>query len=234
MVICANHTSFLDAIMIASESEMRTLPKMRSMCGAHLLKMPLLGTCVRSVGHFLVWFKSSEDGVFKLDADKMKKEEAMLDEHLASGGWFTFFPEGALNKTPREGLQSFRYGGIKRLLKHDAFICLWAHCGCEIVWPVKAPIGGFPCNLWNDFKLVAPKGARALVADFRAENVPGEAELEDHVLLAHRLQAMTQKMYLELVPKMDDVQKAAKKKQITEETGSTNGTNVMNVDKKRK
>merc|ERR1719502_908528 len=133
---------------------------------AALFKMPLLGTVCKCVGHFPVYFTSDEDGVFKVDPERMKAVEENVDKHLHNGGWLCFFPEGCVNKNP-DKLLPLRHGSFKRAIEFDAKLASFVAHGNWTVWPVKASVGGLPGSVRYSTKVLAPNGAKAMAAELR-------------------------------------------------------------------
>lgn len=183
LLILGNHTSFFDTLLFVQTAPSSVLWRVRTYMAAHLYKLPILSTIARSVGHFPVHFQSSEDGSFKVDAERMEKVEEQVDEHLRTGGWLCFYPEGQINKNPDE-LLPFRFGGMKKALAFDARLVTFVGYGCPSVWP-RGALGGLPGTVTYGFKALAPNGCRALVAEVRAKAGVGEKdERPDHEVLA--------------------------------------------------
>ena len=68
----------------------------------YLLNMPILGACIKVMGHFPVAFKGTKDGDFSVDREQMAQTQKRVDDHIESGGVLCFFPEGQINKNPAE------------------------------------------------------------------------------------------------------------------------------------
>jgi len=195
--ILGNHTSFLDTLLATASFPSQVLWRCRTYMDNALFKMPILATVCRSIGHFPVHFMSAENGVFKVDAEKMEGVERGVDDHLNEGGWLCFFPEGQCNKEP-DTILPFRYGGIKKALKFDAILMSFVAHGNTKVWPRKAPVGGFPGTVRYSVKALAPAGANALVAQLRTDCKDNEREMADHELLGRWLRDRMQEQYDEL------------------------------------
>ena len=80
----------------------RVVYRSRTYAADHLLNMPILGTIIRSMGHFPVAFKGKADGDFSVDREKMAQIQTRVDNHIQSGGMLSFFPEGQVNSNPAE------------------------------------------------------------------------------------------------------------------------------------
>mmetsp|Transcript_1125 Transcript_1125/g.2331 ORF Transcript_1125/g.2331 Transcript_1125/m.2331 type:complete len:338 (+) Transcript_1125:3-1016(+) len=195
--VLGNHSSFLDAVLSACVMPARVLRRCRTYMDQHLFKTPVLATICRCIGHFPVHFKSGADGVFKVDSPKMELVEKQVDEHLGMGGWLCFFPEGQVNKNP-DTLLPFRFGGMKRALDADALLVSFVCHGNSTIWPHGQLVGGHPGKVRHSVELLAPDGARALVAQLRTEGRAEEVELKDHELLARRAHERMQAQYDEL------------------------------------
>lgn len=194
LFILSNHSSFLDTVLATAKIPSRVIYRCRTYMDHHLFKLPVLSTICRAAGHFPVHFKSTEEGSFKVDNDKMELVDKAVDEHLSSGGWLCFFPEGQMNKTP-DVILPLRYGGIKKALAFDARLTCFISHGNPKVWPKKAPVGGFPGTIRYNVLSVAPDGVKAYVTQIRQEDIPEERELSDHELLAQRIQKLMQQEY---------------------------------------
>lgn len=101
LFLLSNHVSFFDSVEIPVVLPLRLFVRTRVYMASYLLKVPLLGTVSRAMGHFPVHFAKDEVGCFKVDHERMVAVEEAVDAHLASGGVLTLFPEGQLNRGPR-------------------------------------------------------------------------------------------------------------------------------------
>jgi len=194
LFLMCNHASFFDTIMDLCVMPASTAPKVRMYTSSYLLDFPLLGAIVRGMGHFSVWFTSSENGVFSVDKVKMAEVEKRCDEHLQNGGLLALFPEGQMNKTP-DTLNPFRYGSFKKALDYDASLWMMTQYGCATVWPKKAAFGGFPGEITYDLQVLAPNGARKLAAELKAKLPKSEADIPDEQLLSEYARKEMQKAY---------------------------------------
>jgi len=194
LFILGNHTSFFDTVLSATCFPSRVLWRCRTYMDKGLFKLPILSTVCTSIGHFPVYFQSAEEGKFKVDKEKMDVVEQNVDEHIKQGGFLCFFPEGQTNKT-LDNILPFRYGGMKKALDFDARMILFVAAGNTSVWPKKALIGGFPGRIAIGAKALAPKGAKALVAELRAKCTPEEKDMADQELLAKYARDAMQQEY---------------------------------------
>eukprot|EP00927_Polykrikos_kofoidii_P078338 TRINITY_DN75173_c0_g1_i1.p1 TRINITY_DN75173_c0_g1~~TRINITY_DN75173_c0_g1_i1.p1 ORF type:complete len:308 (-),score=52.53 TRINITY_DN75173_c0_g1_i1:126-1049(-) len=196
LFVLGNHTSFLDVILFSAKTPLRIFTKFRTYMDHNLFTLPILSTICISVGHFPVYFKTAEDGVFKVDNERMELVDQDVNEHLNSGGWLCFFPEGQVNKDP-DTMLPFRFGGMKKALDFDARLVSFVAAGNQSAWPRKMKVGGFPARIKYSVKMLAPDGAKAFVADLRAQqDLPKEdQDMKDHELLAKHLRVRMQQDY---------------------------------------
>jgi len=194
IVLLCNHTSFLDTPQYTRLVPRSILWYCRGYVGAFLFKMPLFGRVLQGIGHFGVHFKSSEEGKFSVDKEKMVKVEEEVDVHLAAKGVLCLFPEGTVNKAPEDGLLPFRYGTFVKALKHNFRLWGYTSVNHEKSWPKPASMGGLPAELVVDLWPLAPHGVKQLVKDIRTNDlVEGCKEKEDHVILAEYAHAIMDK-----------------------------------------
>jgi len=203
LFIISNHTSFFDTIFSVIEFPQSVLWRSRTYMKDDLYKLPILGTICRCVGHFPVYYASSDDGAYKVDTVKMEQVDKDVNKHLSNGGWLCYFPEGAINKNP-DKLLPLRYGSFKKALDFDAKLVSMVSYGNTEVWPRKAAVGGFPGKVKYNVKILTPDGTRAFAAELRKKaeaedpnNVP-----ENQVLVANACQVMMQKQYDDLKASM--------------------------------
>lgn len=195
LMVLGNHSSFLDVPVSATCLPAWAFLRSRTYMGAFLFGVPLISTVCKSVGHFPVYFASKEDGVFKVEHDKMEKVEKEVDQFVAKGGWMAFFPEGQVNKTPDEILP-FRYGGMKKALVKDAPLIMFVAYGNPKICPANAMIGGKPGRIRYGAKVVAPDGCKALCKKWRDEGLAeDERALPDEEIMAKRLRKEMQDLY---------------------------------------
>lgn len=196
LMILGNHACFFDTLLSAQVFPTSVLWRCRTYMDNALFKLPILGTICRSIGHFPVYFKSTEDGVFKVDKEKNDAVDIQVNQHLDTGGWLCFFPEGQMNKDP-DKLMAFRFGGMKKALDTDSRLIMFVSVGNTTVWPKKSKIGGLPGKVRYAVRVLAPDGAKAFVAELRKRTDLDEEDkaMEDHVLLAKHAQIRMQAQY---------------------------------------
>jgi 1-acyl-sn-glycerol-3-phosphate acyltransferase len=194
LMILGNHTSFFDTVLSVTAFPSSVLYRCRTYMSSHLFGIPILATICRTVGHFPVYFQSSTEGKFTVDKEKAEIVDQKVNQHLNSGGWLCFYPEGQMNKTP-DTILPFRFGGIKKALDYDARLVSFVAYGNPAVWPLKAQIGGLPGRVRYSLRLLAPDGAKKLVEELRQNVKAEDKDKEDHVLLAEYAQALMQNQY---------------------------------------
>lgn len=194
--VIANHQSFLDTIQTIVFMPSRVTWFCRTYISSHLLKIPLLSTILKALGHFPVHFTAGEYGKFTVDREKMKLVQAQVDKYVKeNNGILAFFPEGQMNKNP-DKLCDFRYGGFKKAVEMDARIWSIVIYGNQDSWPIKAQLGGLPCKGKYDVRAFAPEGCKKKAAQLR-ESEPKEdtQDLTDDELLAKYARIEMQGMY---------------------------------------
>eukprot|EP00440_Ansanella_granifera_P032663 gb/GFBE01035435.1/.p1 GENE.gb/GFBE01035435.1/~~gb/GFBE01035435.1/.p1 ORF type:complete len:312 (+),score=57.57 gb/GFBE01035435.1/:1-936(+) len=195
LMVLGNHTSFFDTVLSVTTFPNSVLTRCRTYMDHNLFKLPILSTFCHCIGHFPVYFMSTEDGVFKVDKEKNAQVDQRVDEHLNSGGWLCFFPEGQVNKNP-DTILPFRFGGMKKALDYDACLVSFVSYGNTSVWPKKAQMGGLPGKVRYSLKPVAPDGVKAYIKSLREQNLSEEEQkMEDHVLLAKYAHKLMQEQY---------------------------------------
>jgi len=167
-LLMMNHTSFMDALWVASAFKSSIAGNMKAFAAGHLFKMPFLGGISYAAGHFPIPFKDSgakpppkpkqdappADGAmqpqgsaadFSVDKDAVAKVQEEFNDWVKTGHIGAWFPEGRLNPHPNT-MQQFRAGGCKVAAQVDCQI--WCVClaGFEVFWHRKAPVGGAPAN----------------------------------------------------------------------------------------
>jgi len=197
LFILGNHTSFFDTVLAATCFSPRVLWRCRTYMDNKLFKLPILSTVCLSIGHFPVHFAKTAEGSFAVDTEKMAEVDQRVDAHLKEGGWLCFFPEGQVNKNP-DVIQPFRYGGMKKALAWDARLVFFTSAGNTTVWPTKQQVGGFPGRVAYGAKALAPRGAKALVAEIREKCTEEENTKRDEELLSEYARRVMQKEYDEL------------------------------------
>jgi len=144
-VILANHTSFMDTIVLVAMTPLAHVSRVKMFVSGHLQKMPILGTLVNVMGHLVVPFKSKgAEGGHEVDKEKMAERQKELHDHVSSGGIAAWFPEGTMNREGGQHLQTFRAGGFTLAVSVDVEIWCVAMQGQAICWPPNASVGGRP------------------------------------------------------------------------------------------
>lgn len=154
VMILMNHTSASDVILFVSQVPTSLCIRTKTLISGFLVKMPIVGTLAKSIGHLPVPFL--KDDSFSVDQAKMKctqeKIKAMLEGEVPFAKVLAFYPEGVLAKTfnSRRGnteLQPFRKGGFTLALEHDVEIWTLVSVGQEAFWPQTSLMGGFPSRI---------------------------------------------------------------------------------------
>lgn len=198
-IVLVNHTSFLDTLLAVALLPYGTVRRARTYLASYLLKIPLLSTMIRAIGHYPVYFKRTEDGDFSVDKERMREVTRDVQEHLDMNGVLIFFPEGQINDNP-DRLLDFRFGGMQTILDADARVVQLVTHGCHLCWPRYMQVGGYPCSVAYGLEEVAPAGARALIQRLRADSK--DPELSDAAILASYTQGMMQAQYDRLGEKL--------------------------------
>jgi len=149
VVIVANHMSFLDVILAVTCMPLTKVGFVRMFVSNHLLHMPGLGTIVRGMGHLAVPFKTStnDSNKFELDAEKMAERMKQLKEHVQTGNFAAWFPEGRMNRNDPKRLEVFRAGGFTIPVQLDVEVWGIAFVGNAVSWPSDALVGGKPARI---------------------------------------------------------------------------------------
>lgn len=146
MAVMMNHTSFWDTFCFCTLCPTWMIHRTRSLMKAKLGQIPIMGYAFSHTGHFLVHFKSDDEGNFHVDQEKQAEQTVLIEDHLKHGGSLAFFPEGAINKTPPT-LLPFRFGSFNTVHQYRLPIFYMVTVGNEKTWPGKAAIGGFPADI---------------------------------------------------------------------------------------
>ena len=187
VMLLSNHTSFFDTILIATEIPAGSAYYSRTYMSEKLFRLPVFGTICAACDQFSVDFGGKKG--FKVDKEKMKVTQRLVDKHLAGGGLLSFFPEGEMNPSPSK-LMLVRYGGMKKALEFDAKIYIFLTCGCPTMWPRKTLMGGRPSTINYSIHCLAPNGAKALASEL-LENSDDKSK-PDYVLLAEHVRSEMQ------------------------------------------
>ncbi|KPI86771.1 hypothetical protein ABL78_4140 [Leptomonas seymouri] len=146
--LCLCHTSFFDTMLHLWYVPYRYIYKAKTFAKASLRKLPLFGTVIVACGHFPVYFNSEEQNVFSVDKGKQAAVAAEVEEWLDQGGSLSFFPEGALNRTP-EVLKDFRLGSFNTILSRKLALYYCVTYGNHEVWnPSLTGLPGYPANVY--------------------------------------------------------------------------------------
>lgn len=148
-----NHVSFMDIILTVVFTPLSKVAMVKMFIAAAVFKMPVVGTISKAMGHLTVPFKAvdSESKDFTLDKAAMKEQMALMEKHIADGGYGGWFPEGTVNPGDPHKVRQFRAGGLKIAVNHDVEIWCLANVGNSIFWPKRASLGGSPCKIGYKF-----------------------------------------------------------------------------------
>lgn len=195
-VLVANHTSFLDTILLVTFMPLAKIVKVKMFVSSHLMKMPFLGPITVAMGHLAVPFKAkSAEGTFELDKDLMAVRQKELEEHVAAGGIAGWYPEGTINRDDTREVKTFRAGGFALAAHLDVEIWCVAFQGNAICWPGSASLGGRPARIGAKiFKLC--DSSHSFIA---AGNVNPSDEREASIRLANCAHDQTQSHVSQLV-----------------------------------
>jgi len=138
-IIVANHTSFLDTVLLVAFMPLAKVGKVKMMASSHLLEMPCIGRIVSAMGHLDVPSESTEE--------LMAERQQILEDHLRRGGIAGWFPEGKMNPGDTHKVQTFRADGMAMAVRVDVEVWCVAFVGNSRCWPRKAAVGGFPSRL---------------------------------------------------------------------------------------
>lgn len=141
-----NHTSFFDAFVFIGNAPASYLYNCRTLMKSSLRSIPIFGKIFDRVGHFPVYFKSSQDGDFSVDKDKQAEVAVRVSAHLNDKGRIALFPEGAINKEPKV-LKPFRFGTFATIFEHRLPVYFFIAVGNNESWPASAGVGGYPADI---------------------------------------------------------------------------------------
>lgn len=108
MVLVANHSSYLDAVVLMAALP----PSFVFMAKQELLRAPVIRTAIKKVGHLTV---------DRLDFAKSVREVQGIEKELQTGRSVLIFPEGTFSRT--RGLRPFRLGAFKMAAETSTPIC---------------------------------------------------------------------------------------------------------------
>lgn len=195
VVVLVNHSTFYDLVLTAIALPAGCWRKVRTLTAAFIFDYPVIGTLIRLTGQIPVFFTSTADGEFAVDAGKKGLTESLLREHFAEGGWLVVYPEGGLNPRP-EQLMPFRLGGLQRIVEADAEVVTMVYHGAPGVWRRKSYFGGAPGTVRISVERLTARGARALVAGLREScDYPSGGEMSDAQILADAARGLMQRQY---------------------------------------
>ncbi|KAJ1449113.1 hypothetical protein M885DRAFT_536839 [Pelagophyceae sp. CCMP2097] len=197
-----NHASFLDVITFVAFVPWPVLRRTRVLMSAHLLRLPLLRSICRGIGHIEVHFASRAAGAFAVDKARVAATQRGIEAHLGGAdlGCLAMFPEGQMNPTPA-AIQPLRRGGFRLALDHGVRIYLFTARGLDACWPRGNRMGGIPANVTIDFaRCGADDGgacatAAQLCAQIRAVDPSIPEDRADEAVLADFVQQQMQATY---------------------------------------
>mmetsp|Transcript_19994 Transcript_19994/g.63273 ORF Transcript_19994/g.63273 Transcript_19994/m.63273 type:complete len:323 (-) Transcript_19994:21-989(-) len=198
--VAANHVSWLDTPLICAFLPSSLVGDTKTLMARAHLRLPLLGRIARAVGHLPVPFtRSTTQGDFSVDRERMAEALRMVDDHVRSGGHMAVFPEGELNRH-WQTLQQFRAGGMEVCIRHDMEVWGWVISGAADCWPQDLAVGGKPATLRGRVALLYPSARAA------AEGLAGSgAELHAQAIaLAGDMRSRMQGMLSALLPAPED------------------------------
>lgn len=145
---CLCHTSFFDTVVYLWLVPYRYIYSAKTFVKASLRKLPVFGSVVVACGQFPVYFVSEESSSFSVNKDKQAQVAAEVEEFLKVGGSLSFFPEGALNRSP-EVLTDFRLGSFHQILAHKLPVYYCISFGNHEVWNADLKgMPGYPADIY--------------------------------------------------------------------------------------
>lgn len=146
--LCLCHTSFYDTILYLWYVPYKYIYNAKTFAKASLRSMPLFGSVIVGCGHFPVYFNSEEATSFSVDKEKQAAVAAEVETWLGQGGSLSFFPEGALNRSP-EVLNDFRLGSFNTILSHKLAVYYCVTYGNHEVWNASLKgVPGYPADVF--------------------------------------------------------------------------------------
>jgi len=201
-ILIANHTSMLDAILLLSSAP-GLATRVKVFASGRLVKLPIVGALVRSMGHLLVPFKtnSASEGM-QVDKEEMAKQQERLEKHVLAGGIAAWFPEGTLNRGDPIVPGQFRAGGFVLPARIDVEIWGIAFVGPSDCWPSTQKFGGLPSLVCANMFQIHPSSHELLSTE---QGGPGlEDEREASIYLAEycrrTITAEVERIWAEVVP----------------------------------
>lgn len=114
--------------MLAATIPSGVLYRMRAYAAGYVFDTPILGACIKAMGHFEVPFTSTEEGDFSVDRVKLEKTQQRVDRHIRSQGVLSFFPEGQLNSNPAEIMVGLCRPTLTRVIVARLGCCVHTQC----------------------------------------------------------------------------------------------------------
>lgn len=150
--LIGNHLSFLDTIVLVSLAPVLQANAFRVLVSSHIMRLPVLGFMIRSMGMVEVPFKNARDeSDWSCDEEAMSVSFQRLEAHLWRGGVAAWYPEGLMNRDDGKQVGFFRAGGFAMPVKGDCEIWGAALVGTSHCWPRKSPLGGSPARIQCKF-----------------------------------------------------------------------------------
>jgi 1-acyl-sn-glycerol-3-phosphate acyltransferase len=132
--LALNHTSFMDTILYLWLVPYSFIWGSKTLYKSTLEKLWIFGPIIHACGQFPVFFKAADSSSeFSVEKDRQAAVSAQINAYLTAGGGLSFFPEGAVNKTP-EVLAGFRHGSFATILQYKLPIYYMVTWGCQKVW----------------------------------------------------------------------------------------------------
>jgi len=199
-VVVMNHVSFLDTILATTSVPYSKIHLVKMLTSSHLLKLPVIGTLIKACKHLTVPFKHNTiSGGLEVDKELMAERQKEMEDHVRSGGWGAWFPEGVMNRGDWRKLGMFRAGGFDLPASQDVDMIGLTFVGNNVCWPVEAPIGGRPAKIGVNYNLLTGSSFELLREIAPGPDGPSEEHRERAVALANKAQDVIQAAIDELV-----------------------------------
>lgn len=176
-----NHTSYMDAFVMAAALPFDILYKTRTLAKSTLFDSPVVGEVFRLSGHFPVYFTDSVN--FSVDREKQAKVSEETKKFLQNGGVMLFCPEGQVERYTPHKIQSLRRGSFSLSAEYNLPIFTNVIMGNNEVWPVSWKLGGLPGTInFRSRCVLSPEdlksrgAARSLTAEEMKERTAELAE----------------------------------------------------------
>lgn len=132
--LALNHMSFMDTILYLWLVPYGFLWGSKTLYKSTLEKLWIFGPIIHACGQFPVFFKAADaSSEFSVEKDRQAAVSVQINAHLTAGGGLSFFPEGAVNKTP-EVLAGFRHGSFATIIQYKLPVYYMVTWGCQKVW----------------------------------------------------------------------------------------------------